>query len=70
MPPAPQPEEQTGFKQPILAPRTPTQQSWGTILALVIIVAMIVVGAFYAWGKRIAEQRAIETQVGTTTQTY
>lgn len=38
------------------APPTPTQQSWGTVISIIIIVLMIIVGAFYAWGKRIAEQ--------------
>jgi hypothetical protein len=34
---------------------TPAQQSWGTLLSIIVIVLMIIVGAFYAWGKRIAE---------------
>lgn len=44
---------------PIL-PGVPSQkaQSWGTLVSIIIIVLMIVVGAFYAWGKRIAEQKA------------
>ncbi|MDO8624242.1 MAG: hypothetical protein Q7R54_02700 [bacterium] len=54
--------------QPIIKPPTPKQQSWGTIVSLVIIIAMIVVGAFYAWGKRIAEERALIEQISTTTQ--
>ena len=33
-------------------------QSWGTVISIAIIVLMIVLGAFYAWGKRIAEQNA------------
>lgn len=33
------------------------QQSWGVVISIVIIVLMIVVGAFYAWGKRIAEEK-------------
>jgi hypothetical protein len=32
--------------------------SWGAIITIVIILAMIVIGAFYAWGKRIDEERA------------
>ena len=31
-------------------------QSWGAVISIVIIVEMIVTGAFYAWGKRITEQ--------------
>lgn len=32
-------------------------QSWGTLASIIIIVLMIVVGAFYSWGKRIAQER-------------
>lgn len=56
--------------QPIIKPRTPEQQSFGTIFALVVIIAMIVVGALYAWGKRIAEQQAIEAEAAAKNQTY
>lgn len=38
-------------------PRTAKQQSWGTLIAIIIIVVMVVIGAFYAWGKRIAAER-------------
>jgi len=38
------------------------QQSWGVVISIVVIVGMIVVGAFYAWGKRIAEERALDIQ--------
>ena len=55
---------------PLPAPRTPEQQSWGTMIALVIIIVMVVVGAFYAWGKKIAEERSLIPQTGTSTQTY
>lgn len=34
--------------------------SWGTIVVIVVLLGMIVTGAFYAWGKRIAEERAYE----------
>jgi len=30
-------------------------QSWGAVLSIIIIVLMIIIGAFYAWGKRITE---------------
>jgi uncharacterized membrane protein (DUF485 family) len=55
-------------QKPLIAPPTPSQQSWGTIIALVIIVAMIVVGALYAWGKRISDQNALIEQA--QSQTY
>lgn len=35
---------------------SPKAQSWGAVISIFIIVMMIVVGAFYSWGKRIAEQ--------------
>lgn len=34
---------------------SPQEQSWGALLSIVVIVLMIVIGAFYAWDKRIAE---------------
>jgi uncharacterized protein HemX len=45
------------------APRTPAQlskqkqASWGAIIVIVLILAMIVIGALYAWGQRIAEAK-------------
>ncbi len=35
------------------------QQSWGALISIVVIVGMIITGAFYAWGERIAEERAL-----------
>jgi hypothetical protein len=35
---------------------SPAQQSWGTLISIIVIVLMITVGAFYAWGKRIAQE--------------
>ncbi len=43
----------------IPAPPSAKQQSWGVVISIVIIVLMIVIGAFYAWGKRIAEEKAL-----------
>jgi len=40
---------------------SPQQQQWGVIISIVIIVLMIVTGAFYAWGQRIAQQKALTT---------
>ena len=34
--------------------------SWGTIVVIVVLLGMIVTGALYAWGKRIAEEKAYE----------
>lgn len=33
------------------------QQSWGAVISIIIIVLMIIIGAFYAWGKRIAQDQ-------------
>ncbi len=46
--------------QPQVAPVAPTpvspkKSSWGGILAIIVILILIVVGAFYAWGERIAK---------------
>mgnify|MGYP001574484864 CR=1 FL=1 len=37
---------------------SPKAQSWGAVLSIIIIVLMVVIGAFYAWGERIAQERA------------
>ena len=34
-------------------------QSWGAVISIVVIVLMVVGGAFYAWGKRVAETNNI-----------
>ncbi|OGG48407.1 hypothetical protein A3G63_00150 [Candidatus Kaiserbacteria bacterium RIFCSPLOWO2_12_FULL_52_8] len=47
---------------------TPKQQSWGAVISIVIIVLMIIVGAFYAWGKRVA-QGPIDTATTTEQET-
>jgi hypothetical protein len=31
--------------------------SWGAIISIVIILAMVIIGAFYAWGERINQYR-------------
>ncbi len=33
------------------------QQSWGALISIFIIVCMIIIGAFYAWGERIADRQ-------------
>jgi hypothetical protein len=40
----------------------PVNHSAGTILTIAVILTMIVIGAFYSWGKRIAEQQATNAQ--------
>ncbi|MDD2657827.1 MAG: hypothetical protein PHD04_04195 [Candidatus Pacebacteria bacterium] len=36
---------------------SPAQQQWGVVISIVIIVLMIIIGAFYAWGERIAQNQ-------------
>jgi len=38
---------------------SPEAQSWGAFISILIIVLMIVIGAFYAWGKRIAQENIL-----------
>ena len=40
-------------------------QSWGALISIIIIVLMIIIGAFYAWGKRIAETNVPEASATT-----
>lgn len=41
----------------------PKAQSWGAVMAIIIIVLMITIGAFYSWSKRVVEENApIESQ--------
>lgn len=34
---------------------SPKAQSWGAFISIIVIVLMIVSGAFYSWGKRVSE---------------
>jgi hypothetical protein len=43
--------------------------SWGAIISLVVILVMIVVGAFYAWGQRVAQEHNLPA-TSTTQVTY
>lgn len=49
---------------PSAAP-SPKAQSWGALISIVIIVLMVTIGAFYAWGKRIAETKVIPSSTTT-----
>lgn len=52
---------------PTPQPGTPSQaqQQWGVVISIVVIVTMIIVGAFYAWGKRISEEQILPTSITT-----
>ena len=39
---------------------SPKAQSWGAFISMVIIVLMVIVGAFYAWGNRLAQNSVFE----------
>ncbi|HQU07776.1 MAG: hypothetical protein B7X04_02490 [Parcubacteria group bacterium 21-54-25] len=52
-----------------LEPSTPQQQSWGAVIAIVVILAMIVIGAFYAWNKRLGKEPGGAAALATTTAT-
>lgn len=40
---------------------TPAQQSWGAMISIIVIMLMVVIGAFYAWGKRTTPQYTSES---------
>ena len=40
---------------------TQKQQSWGALLSIIVILCMVVGGAFYAWHKRTAEEAALKS---------
>ncbi len=44
---------------------SPQAQSWGALISIIVIVLMVVIGAFYAWEERTAE---IKVSAPTTTQ--
>ncbi len=41
--------------------------SWGAIISIVVILAMIVIGAFYSWGKRVDQEHSTQP-IATSTQ--
>ena len=47
---------------------TPKNASWGAIISIIVILAMIVIGAFYAWGQRIDQDRSVTQAVSSSTQ--
>ncbi|MDB5237598.1 MAG: hypothetical protein JWL88_700 [Parcubacteria group bacterium] len=59
--PTPAPVTNEPVAVPITETRSPEalakerSASWGAIIIIVLILAMVIVGAFYAWGKRIAQ---------------
>ena len=52
-------------KDPI-EPTVHKNASWGAIISIAIILTMVIVGAFYSWGERLSQQRAVEIQLQST----
>ena len=42
--------------------------SWGAVISIVIILAMVIIGAFYSWGQRISEEKSAQNQVPASNQ--
>ena len=55
----PKPENPSAMPPSVPGAPSPQAQSWGTAISIVVIVLMIIIGAFYAWGERIAEENAL-----------
>lgn len=61
-------ESPTPFKEQAYKAPSARQQSWGAVISILIIVAMIVIGAYYAWDKRVSEQKAYTESHTSTAQ--
>jgi len=55
--PLPKPEIPSATPPSLPGVPSPQAQSWGTVISIIIIVLMIIIGAFYAWGQRIAQNQ-------------
>jgi hypothetical protein len=55
-------EPQNTFSDPRAAAPSPARQSWGALLSIIVILGMIVVGAYYAWSKSMQERAAPQTE--------
>lgn len=61
-----EPQEQPQFGTPI-PNGTENKSSIGSIIGTIIIIAIIVLGGLYFWGKRVEESRAKQNLIGETT---
>jgi len=54
-----EPEKLLPVGEPALQVGVPSvqQQQWGVVISIAIIVLMVVIGAFYAWGERISQNQ-------------
>ncbi len=49
---------------------TEKEQSWGAIIAIFVILAMVILGAFYAWNKRVAREQILPIHASAATATH
>ncbi len=49
-------------------PNTVKQQSIGAIIAIIVVLSMIIIGAFYALGKHTRRAQYVSQQTATTTR--
>lgn len=42
--------------EPTPASNPPVKKAYGSVLSILLIVLILVVGAFYVWNKRVAQQ--------------
>ena len=59
-----QPPMQQQAQQPVQQPKS----SIGSIIGTIIIIAVIILGGLYFWGKRIEESKATQSLVNETSQ--
>lgn len=52
---------------PMLPEGQPKNASYGAAISIVLILLIVIVGAFYVWGKRIDEQKALTPPTATST---
>lgn len=60
------PPESSEPVAPMPAP-APKKTPWGSLIGIILIVAILVAGAFYVWQERLAQDRAAE-QAALSTQ--
>lgn len=59
----PQPQQPTNVTMPPpMAPMPKQKSSFGPIIGIIIIIALLVLGAFYFWGSTTLDQQAPATE--------
>ena len=72
MPPSPSSPQNVAPETEVIQQKPPHKKSFGPIFGIVIILALLIVGAFYLWGARLNKKNTPIQQVtyipaGTTT---